>query len=50
MPKNKVYNIEIHIKKLKKTWISKIENKTIFISAKNKLNLDEFKDIIYNEI
>ena len=48
--KNKVYNIEGHIKKLKKTWISKIENKTVFISAKNKLNLEEFKDIIYNEI
>ena len=50
IPKNKVYNIKTHIKKLKKTWISKIENKTVFISAKNKLNLDEFKDIIYNEI
>ena len=50
MPKNKVYDIEIHIKKLKKTWISKIENKTVFISAKNKMNLKEFKDIIYNEI
>ncbi len=48
--KNKVYNIERHIKKLKKSWISKIENKTVFISAKNKLNLEEFKDIIYNEI
>ncbi len=48
--KNKVYNFERHIKKLKKTWISKIENKTVFISAKNKLNLEEFKDIIYNEI
>ena len=50
IPKNKVYNIETHIKKLKKTWISKIENKTVFISAKNKMNLEEFKDIIYNEI
>ena len=48
--KNKVYNIETHIKKLKKTWISKIENKTVFISAKNKMNLKEFKNIIYNEI
>jgi len=50
IPKNKVYNIETHIKKLKKTWLSKIENKTVFISAKNKMNLKEFKDIIYNEI
>ena len=50
IPKNKVYNIETHIKKLKKTWISKIENKTVFISAKNKMNLKEFKNIIYNEI
>ena len=50
IPKNKVYNIKTHIKKLKKTWISKIENKTVFISAKNKMNLKEFKDIIYNEI
>ena len=50
IPKSKIYDSEKHIKKMKKTWISKIENITIFISAKNKLNLDEFKNIIYNEI
>ena len=50
MTKNKVYDVEKHIKKLKKTWISKIENKTVFISAKNKWNLDEFKNVIYNQI
>jgi len=50
IPKSKIYDAEKHIKKMKKTWISKIENITIFISAKNKLNLDEFKNVIYNEI
>tara|TARA_B100000965_G_scaffold406143_1_gene443500 strand:+ start:2235 stop:3398 length:1164 start_codon:yes stop_codon:yes gene_type:complete len=50
IPKSKIYDSEKHIKKMKKTWISKIENITIFISAKNKLNLDEFKNVIYNEI
>jgi len=49
-PKDKSYDAEIHIKKLKKTWISKIENKTIFISATKKSNLNEFKDVIYKEI
>ena len=48
--KSKIYDSEKHIKKMKKTWISKIENITIFISAKNKLNLDEFKNVIYKEI
>ena len=50
IPKSKIYDSEKYIKKMKKTWISKIENITIFISAKNKLNLDEFKNVIYNEI
>ena len=50
IPKSKIYDSKKHIKKMKKTWISKIENITIFISAKNKLNLDEFKNVIYNEI
>tara|TARA_B100000579_G_C22847224_1_gene865133 strand:- start:2891 stop:4054 length:1164 start_codon:yes stop_codon:yes gene_type:complete len=50
IPKSKIYDSEKHIKKMKKTWISKIENITIFISAKNKLNLNEFKNVIYNEI
>jgi GTP-binding protein HflX len=35
---------------LKKTWMSKLNDQCIFISAKEKTNIDEFKAIIYKEI
>tara|TARA_B100001778_G_C18602238_1_gene637822 strand:+ start:1383 stop:2552 length:1170 start_codon:yes stop_codon:yes gene_type:complete len=35
---------------LKKTWISKMNDNTIFISALNKTHFDELKDNLYDEI
>ena len=34
---------------LKKTWMAK-DLDTVFISAKNKDNLNDFKELIYNEV
>ena len=38
------------LEELEKTWISKTTNNYIFISAKNKTNLDDFKNKIYNAV
>jgi len=35
---------------LKQTWMSKLNDQCIFISAKDKTNIDEFKAIIYKEV
>lgn len=35
---------------LKKTWMSKMANNCIFISAKNKLNVDELKEMLYQQV
>ena len=35
---------------LQKSWISKIENKTIFISALKKEFYEEFKTLLYGEV
>ena len=37
---------------LRKTWMARMKNKThcIFISAENKTNIDEFKNILYQEV
>jgi GTP-binding protein HflX len=35
---------------LKKMWLSKKENKVLFISAKKKLNIDELRKILYEEV
>lgn len=35
---------------LKKTWMSKMANDCIFISAKNKLNIDELKQKVYDKV
>jgi GTP-binding protein HflX len=34
----------------KKSWYAKMENRCIFISALNKDNLDEFKEILFEEV
>ncbi len=39
----------ISLAQLKKTWMYKTNNKSVFISAKNKINIDEFRNIIYKE-
>ena len=38
------------LKELKKTWMSKLDNNCVFISAEKKLNLDELRKVMYNEI
>lgn len=39
------------LEELKKTWMSKLNNKRcVFISAQNKENIEELKDIIYQEV
>lgn len=35
---------------LKKTWMSAAHNPTVFISAVEKINLEEFKSVLYNEV
>lgn len=38
------------IEELKKTWMAKVNNKCVFISAQNKTNIDEMKSILYEEV
>jgi len=45
-PDGKVFALE----ELKKTWMAKLNDQCIFISAKEKTNIDEFKAIIYKEV
>jgi len=35
---------------LKNTWMSKLNENCIFISAKDKTNIEQFKDVIYNKV
>ena len=35
---------------LKKTWLAKAHTPTLFISAKNRHNIEEFKKVLYNEV
>lgn len=46
-PKEK-YNISLE--ELKETWMAKLNNKTIFISAKTKVNVDQLRFMLYEEI
>jgi GTP-binding protein HflX len=38
------------LEELQKTWMSKMENNCVFISALNKENLDDFKNRVYEEV
>ncbi len=38
------------IKNLKKTWLNKTGKPTVFISAVNKINIDQLKDVLYTEV
>lgn len=40
----------ISIDELKTTWMAKLNQKTIFISAKTKENIDDMKEMLYEEI
>jgi GTP-binding protein HflX len=35
---------------MKKTWLAKSGHPTVFISAAQKVNIDELKQVMYNEI
>ena len=39
----------VSLEELKKTWMSKFKDDCIFISAKEKENIDELKELIYNK-
>ncbi len=38
------------LEELQKTWMAKLNNQSIFISAKNKENIDYLKDYLYEEV
>jgi GTP-binding protein HflX len=38
------------LEELKATWISKLDDNCIFISAKEKLNIESLKDLLYQKI
>ncbi|MBP1663729.1 MAG: GTP-binding protein HflX [Bacteroidetes bacterium] len=40
----------ISLDELKKTWMSKLHDNCIFISAKNKTNVNELKEMLYNKV
>ncbi len=41
----------VSLEELKKTWMAKLnDTKCVFISAKEKGNMDEFKSVLYNEV
>jgi len=43
---NHVYSLE----ELKKMWVSKLEDKCVFISAEKKENIEELKSLVYEEV
>jgi GTPase len=40
----------LSLEDLKKTWMGAAHNPTVFISAVEKINLEEFKSVLYNEV
>ena len=41
---------EISLDDLKKTWMAKLNDSCLFISAKEKQNIDEFREVIYKKV
>ncbi len=41
---------EIPLEELKRTWMAKLNDNCIFISAKTKCNVDEFRDTMYRKV
>ena len=39
----------ISLEEFKKTWMAKMNNNCVFISAKEKINIDELKQMIYDK-
>ncbi len=40
----------IPLEDLKKTWMAKLNDDCLFISAKNKENIDEFREVLYKKV
>ncbi|MCD6111716.1 MAG: GTPase HflX [Bacteroidales bacterium] len=40
----------LSLEDLKNTWMAKVNSPTLFISAKDKLNIDKLKNTLYNEV
>jgi GTPase len=40
----------ISLDELRSTWMSKLKENCIFISAKNKTNIDELKQLLYEKV
>ena len=40
----------ISLDDLKKTWMAKLNDDCIFVSAKNRDNIDEFRDVLYSKV
>ena len=40
----------ISLDDLKKTWMGKLDDDCIFVSAKNRDNIDEFRDVLYRKV
>ncbi len=43
-------NPEYNLENLKSTWLAKTDAPTVFISAENKINIDELRDTLYKEV
>jgi GTP-binding protein HflX len=41
---------ELYLEKLKRTWLAKSENPSVFISAHRKINLNELKEVLANAV
>ena len=41
---------EISLEDLKRTWMAKLNDSCLFISAKEKQNIDEFREVIYKKV
>lgn len=41
---------EVSLEELKRTWMAKLSGECLFISAKEKLNIDEFRNVIYKKV
>lgn len=40
----------VSLEELKRTWMAKLNDDCLFISAKEKENIDEFRDVLYKKV
>ncbi len=43
-------NPDYNLKELQNTWLTKSEYPSVFISAENKINIEELRDVLYKEV